>query len=57
MKKKSKDKRHEARKRTAMRRGQVVVIRGGRGLNPLGMVDPNAGLIRVTPDGIFEYAR
>lgn len=49
-----KDRRHAARKRLAMRRGQYACIVPG-GLDAAAFADASAGLIRVTPQGIFLY--
>jgi hypothetical protein len=56
MKQTSKDRRHAARKRIAMKKGQRAALVLGRGIDPTGLVD-GYGLIRVTPDGIFLYAQ
>jgi hypothetical protein len=52
----SKDRRHDIRKRAAMKKGQRAALVLGRGIDPTGFVD-EAGLIRVTPVGILLYAR
>lgn len=51
----SKDRRHNARKRIAMKKGQFAAIVPGKGMNPMMFIDMDAGLIRVTKEGIFLY--
>ncbi len=51
----SKDRRHAARKRIAMKRGQYAAIRPGCGINPCAFADTHSGLIRVTENGIYFY--
>ncbi len=51
----SKDRRHAARKRIAIKRGPYATVRPGYGINPTAYMDLNAGLIRVTENGIYLY--
>lgn len=56
MNSKSKQRFNDTNKVKGMKRGQVACIVPGNGINPAAFVS-EAGLVRVTPQGIFIYAK